>query len=352
MPSMASSNNLARQSKPKLSEQMERRKPPKNEPEHTSSIVSTGSTLLDLAISGGVFPTGGLPGGILVEIFGPSSTGKTVLLSEIAGAIQRRGGLVQFCDPEGRLNKQFALLFGLDVDAIEYSMPDTISEVFEPIRKWKPDPIDGVPHGIFADSLTALSTEMELDDKDPYGTRRAKEFSEKLRMVCRGFVEHNILMVCSNQVRQNINAGPFEQKYYSPGGEAIGFYSSVRLRCSLRERTKKTRKIRGQEHSSVIGVKIEVQVFKNSIWAPYHTAPVHIRFDYGIDDVSANLQYIKTNTKQTKYGLGDLDLYSSLEKSAGAVEDDKLEGQLRQEVIQLWNEIEDAFSTDRKKRRI
>ncbi len=335
----------------KLSEQMERRKPPQTEPEHTSSIVSTGSTLLDLAISGGVFPTGGLPGGILVEIFGPSSTGKTVLLSEIAGGIQRRGGLVQFCDPEGRLNKQFALLFGLDVDTIKYSTPDTISEVFDPIRKWEPDPLPNVPHGIFADSLTALTTEQEIDDKDPYGTRRAKEFSEKLRLVCRGFVEHNILMVCSNQVRQNINAGPFEQKYYSPGGEAIGFYSSVRLRCSLRERMKKERTIHGQKHSAVIGVKIDVQVFKNSVWAPYHTAPVHIRFDYGIDDVAANLQFIKTNTGTTKYGVGDMDLYKGLEQSAAAVEEDSLEGQLRQEVIVLWNEIEEAFSTGRKKRR-
>ena len=346
---MTDSNDLPRQSK--LSEQMERRKPPQKELEHTSSIVSTGSTLLDLAISGGAYKTGGLPGGILVEIFGPSSTGKTVLLSEIAGGIQRRGGQVQFCDPEGRLNKQFALLFGLDIDTIEYSTPDTISQVFKPIRDWEPDPLDDVPHGIFADSLTALTTEMELDDKDPYGTRRAKEFSEELRKACRGFVQHNILMVCSNQVRQNINAGPFEQKYYSPGGEAIGFYSSVRLRTSLRERIKKERTIRGQKHSAVTGVRIDVQVFKNSIWAPYHTAPVHIRFDYGIDDVAANLQYIKTNTKMTKYGVGDLDLYSSLDKSAGAVEEDKLEGKLREEVIVLWNEIEDAFSTDRKKRR-
>jgi RecA/RadA recombinase len=330
---------------------MERRKPPKKELEHTSCIASTGSTLLDLAISGGAFKRGGLPGGILVEIFGPTSTGKTVLLSEIAGGIQRRGGEVRFCDPEGRLNKQFALLFGLDIDTIEYSTPDTISKVFKPIREWKPDPLEGVPHGVFADSLTALTTEMELEDKDMYGTRRAKEFSEQLRKVCRSLVDHNILLVCSNQVRQNINAGPFEQKYYSPGGEAIGFYSSVRLRTSLRERMKKERKIRGREHSAVIGVKIDVQVFKNSVWAPYHTAPVHIRFDYGIDDVAANLQYIKTNMKMTKYGVGDMDLYQSLEQSATAVEEDRLERQLRDEVIALWNEIEDAFSTGRKKRR-
>lgn len=343
---------MTNSSSPSLSDQMERRKPPAEpEPEHTGCIVSTGSTLLDLAISGGAFPKGGLPGGILVEIFGPSSTGKTVLLSEIAGGIQRGGGEVHFCDPEGRLNFDFAALFGLDTEKMEYSTPDTVGQVFDPILKWAPKPLEHIPHGIFADSLTALTTEMELDNKDQYGTRRAKEFSEALRKCCRGFVANNILMVCSNQIRQNINAGPFEQKYYSPGGEAIGFYSSVRLRTSLRERMQKEKTIRGVNHKQAIGVKIDVQVFKNSIWAPYHTAPVIVRFDYGIDDVSANLQYIKTNTKQTKYGIGDMDLYPSLEQSAAAIEDDKLEDRLQKEVIGLWNEIEGSFATGRKKNR-
>ena len=67
-------------------------------------MISTGSTLLDLIISGTRVRGGGLPGGILVEIFGPSGTGKTVLLCEIGGVIQRQNGDVRYGDPEARLN--------------------------------------------------------------------------------------------------------------------------------------------------------------------------------------------------------------------------------------------------------
>jgi RecA/RadA recombinase len=99
------------------------------------TVISTGSTLLDLAISGGRIRGGGLPGGILVEVFGPSGSGKTVLLSEIAGAVQRQGGSIMFKDPEARLNPQFAKLFGLELKEGDYSNPDTVNEVFKADRQ-------------------------------------------------------------------------------------------------------------------------------------------------------------------------------------------------------------------------
>jgi len=105
---------------------------------NTEQVISTGSTLLDLAISGGRVRGGGIPGGILVEIFGQSGSGKTVLLCEIAGAIQRQGGDIMFHDPEARLNKQFARMFDLDISTIEYTTPNTIPEVFSGVREWNP----------------------------------------------------------------------------------------------------------------------------------------------------------------------------------------------------------------------
>lgn len=321
-----------------------------SEPKETEKLVSTGSTLLDLAISGLRFPYGGLPGGMMVEVFGPSGTGKTVLLSEIAGAVSRGGGQVMFHDPEARLNKQFAQLFGLDMDAVTYTTPNTIPEVFKPIRQWDPKP-DGVIHGVFADSLAALTTEWEIEEKDQYGMRRAKEFSEQLRLTCRTLASKGFLLVCSNQVRMNLDAGPYGPKFKSPGGEAIAFYSSVRLRTSQINKIKKEVSVRGKKHSTVSGVEIEVEVFKNSVSAPYNKAPVIIQFDYGIDDVKANLQYLKTNTGSTKYKVGDRELAVSLDASAQMVEEDGLEQRLKREVAQLWREIQSAFSAGRKKKR-
>ncbi|OQC75321.1 MAG: recombinase A [Spirochaetes bacterium ADurb.Bin001] len=342
----------------KLSEQVEEKiNNPNNynpaEYDGTGTTVSTGSTLLDLAISGGRFREGGIPLGILVEVFGPSGAGKTVILSQIAGNLQAMGGVIKFHDPEARLNKQFARIFGLDTGEIEYTIPDTIPEVFQSIRNWVPDKEDDGIYGAFADSLAALSTDMEMnkDTGDKMGMRRAKEFSEELRKTCRIFTQRNVLMVCSNQIRQNHDAGPYGMRYKSPGGEAIGFYSSLRLRCLSPQKIKEKRKIKGKEHERVIGVRTEIEVFKSSVWKPYRTAEIYILFNYGIDDIRGNLRYVKTVTGDTVYRIGDTKLSKSLNESILIVEEDGLEQELKEEVINLWNEVEAHFKEERKPRR-
>ena len=318
----------------------------------TGKMISTGSTLLDLAISGGRIRGGGIPSGILVEIFGPSGTGKTVLLSEVAGNIQNLNGEVMFHDPEARLNKQFALLFGFELDNAEYSNPNTVPELFRAVRGWEPKNSKMI-NGVFADSLAALSTDMEMDeeDGDKMGMRRAKEFSQELRRTCRILVEKNLLMVCSNQIRQNLDAGPYGSRYKSPGGEAVGFYSSLRLRTQFALRNAKLRKtvrVASKEVKRVIGVNIEVEVFKSSVWKPQRTAPVTIIFDYGIDDIRQNLQFIKNYKKYTIYTVGNTELDKSMDESIRIVEDGDFEEQLQAEVIDLWEEIEGMFNSERK----
>lgn len=317
-----------------------------------SKVISTGSTLLDLAISGGIKRGGGIPGGVFVEIFGPSSSGKTVLLCEIAGAVQRQGGQVRFDDPEARLNKTFAQLFDLDTDSIEYDTPDKVTEVFDNIRKWKPKGED-VIHGTFTDSLAALSTDIEMDndDGDKMGMRRAKEFSEGFRKNARIIAKNNYIMVCSNQVRENQDAGKYGAKYKSTGGFAIGFYASLRLRATNPEKIDDERIVAGKKVKRIIGVKTIFEVFKSSIWKPFHTAPVIIKFDYGIDDIMANLQYIKDFTKNTIYQVGEQKLAVSMEESIQMVEEQGLEKKLKREVISLWTEIEEKFTTERKPKR-
>lgn len=317
----------------------------------TSTMISTGSTLLDLAISGGRVRGGGIPGGILVEIFGPSGSGKTVLLCEIAGEIQRKGGDVMFHDPEGRLNKQFAKIFDLDIEGIVYEMPNTVTEVFQAVRKWEPN--ENIINGVLTDSLAALSTDMEMDNEegDKMGGRRAKEFSEQLRKTARIITNSNLLMVCSNQVRQNIGAGLYEQKYKSPGGEAVSFYSSLRLRTNTPSKLKRKIEVKGKNYSKVYGVTTEVEVFKSSVWKPFRTAPVTIDFDYGIDDIRENLKFLKQQTGSTIYAIGDHKLSKSIDNSIDLVETNDLEEELRETVIDAWEEMESLFNVERKKKK-
>ena len=316
-----------------------------------SIMRSTGSTLLDLAISGGRIRKGGIPAGIFVEIFGPSGSGKTVLLSEIAGDIQRKEGEVMFHDPEARLNKQFAKMFDLNIDEMSYQTPDTVTEVFSKARSWKPKV--GKTHGIFADSLAALSTDLEMgkDEGDKMGGRRAKEFSEQLRKTCREIKKKKYLMVCSNQLRQNMGGGEFEPKYKSPGGEALAFYASLRLRTFQPSKIWKTKTVAKKEVKRCIGVTIKIEVFKNSVWKPYRTAPLTILFDYGVDDIRQNLQFIKDYTDNTTYTVGGKKLNAALEKSIQIVERDNREVELQEEVIDLWESIESKFDSNRKNKK-
>lgn len=316
------------------------------------TIISTGSTLVDLAISGGRVRGGGLPGGILVEVFGPSGSGKTIFLSEVAGGVQRQGGQIMYHDPEARLNPTFAQLFGLELDPKDYLTPDKVPEVFSAVRDWEVEKKD-VINGIFADSLAALSTDQEMESKegDKMGMRRAKEFSEELRKTCRIIKQRNYLMVCSNQVRQNLDAGPYGQKYTTPGGEAVGFYSSLRLRFSKPEKIKEKRRIAGKEVVHVVGVEVQVEVFKSSIWEPYHTAPLTIIFDYGIDNTRDSLQFIKDHTSAKVYTLQGEQLSNSMAEAIKIVEDRGLEKVLKEEVIQLWEAIQEQFKTNRKPKR-
>lgn len=341
-----------------LSSQMTKRhqgEKPKKKAEYdgANKTISTGSTLLDLAISGGRYREGGIPIGILVEIFGPSGAGKTVLLCQIAGNMQKQDADIMFHDPEARLNSQFASMFGLNTREIQYTTPNTIPEVFKAVRDWLPSKETPAPlRGVFADSLAALSTNMEMgkDEGDKMGMRRAKEFSEELRKTCRIITQQEVLMVCSNQIRQNPDAGIYGQKWKSPGGEAIGFYSSLRLRCGNSSKIKIKRTVKGNEHERVAGVKTEIEVYKSSVWEPYHTASVYILFGYGIDDIRANLRYLKTTNNLTTYQLHGQNLGKNIDAAIQEIESLGAEQELKDEVIDLWNEIESKFVQKRKAR--
>jgi protein RecA len=344
-----------------LSTQMKRKvnaikeKPKKEESELDGNfeiMTSTGSTLVNLAISGGRIHGGGLPGGILVEAYGPSQSGKTAFLCEVAGSIQRNNGDAQFHDPEARLDQQYFAMYGVKIKKENYYQPDTVTELFGNVRKWEPEEIKNIVHGIFADSLAALSTDLEMDndDGDKMGGKRAKDFSEQLRKTCRIIKKKNYLMVCSNQIRQNMNAGAYAPKHTSPGGEAVKFYASVRLKFNNPEKIYKTVKVAGKDVKKVIGITTEIEVIK-TVDKPYRKAPMTIVFDYGIDNIRANLQYIKDFTKNTTYCLGERSLSNSIEEAIKIIESEGLEKPLEEEVINLWEFIESKFESDRKSKR-
>jgi hypothetical protein len=123
------------------------------------------------------------------------------------------------------------------------------------------------------------------------------------------------------------------------------------LKTQITKRHKVEKTFKGKDISKIIGVRIEVEVFKSSIWEPFHTAPVTIIFDYGIDDIRENLQFIKDYSKYSTYTLGGESLDKSMNEAIKIIEEDKLESVLKEEVINLWEEREMAFKVERKPKR-
>lgn len=337
-------------------------------------VVSTGSTWLDLAISGERRRGGGVPGNCFMEISGPEGTGKTALLAELCASVQSKGGDSSFKDPESRIDEEYCRIYGVELCAKNYSTPDTVEEVFEEIEKWEPKPtISDAINFIGTDSLAALSTDMEMDEEDKMGQRRAKMFSQGFRKTARLLRPRNILLACSNQVRDG--------KYgdTTPGGRAIRFYASLRIGLKQIEEITKTIRISGEEKeegqkeltrrervkkekeakekgekpdknkiSQPIGILTECFVKKSSVGTPYRKAKIYIIFGYGIDDVRGNLAYLKEMRNTNGYVCPDGKSYMSMEQAVLHVEETGQIAQLKEEVINLWEHIDNKFKVTRK----
>ena len=298
------------------------------------NIVSTGSTLLDLAISGKRVRGGGIPAGIVCEFFGPPGCGKTGVLNSIAAAAQKKGGDVHYDDPEKRLDLGYAHMIGAEVTEENYHFPDTVSEVFKGIWGWNPKPSQkGAICVRIEDSLAALSTELEMEGEDKMGMRRAKEFSEGLRKTCRIIGKNNWIIACSNQIRSGERG-----KTTTTGGFGIPFYASLRVKMlpSYPE-FKLKRVVDGTE--VVEGVRITCEIFKTSISSTlFHKEEIFYLFDYGIHDVWANLEYLKDKNKNSLYLAFDKE-FKAIRKAVQYIEDNNLEHELRKMVINRWEEI-------------
>jgi RecA/RadA recombinase len=313
-------------------------------------VVSTGSTLLDCAISGNRIYGGGIPGGIVVEIFGPSAHGKTLLVVEICSSAEAKGGLAEFNDPEGRLDKEYARLTnGLDLSAKgKYRRSKTVEEVFERVEEWVEEEGSGEIDVMAVDSLAALSTEVEMEDEDKRGQMKAKKMSESLRKNALNLAQERRLLVCTNQIRQG-STPQGKPKEIVPGGEAFPFYASLRIRIGPPPYGKGgTFKIEDEvkldkgKAQKVIGIHPYAYCIKNTCDDPYREVPLYIIFGYGIDDVRANLQWIKDIKGNTQYDCITKD-YSSMKKAIQYIEENNLQADLRKQTIDLWMEIEAKF---------
>jgi len=304
-----------------------------------TDLVSTGSTLLDLTISGSK-GIGGIPRGIIMEIYGAAGSGKTAILSEIGADAQSKGGQVMFLDPEARLDQEYARIYGIKLDAKDYHRPDQVDEMFDLIAQWQPKNPKMI-NVVATDSLAALSSSLEMESSDKMGMRRAKLFSEGLRKTARIIANNGWIIACSNQVRE----GQFGET--TTGGRAIPFYASLRIRVNQAGKIEREIDINGKKVKKALGIESTCYIQKSTVDAPYRDCKIYIRFGYGIDDVMGNLQYVKDMTRNTLYDCFDGKTYQSMERAIMYIEENELQGRLKESVIELWHEVENKFKTNR-----
>ena len=319
-----------------------------NEGDFKRGVLSTGSTLLDCAISSERVYGGGVPAGVILEIYGPSSSGKTAILAELAASAKHKGGAVRFEDPEGRLDNEYAKKCGLDLAKGEYFRPDTVEDYFEGLQGWQPKGKKGALHVSCGDSIAAFSTRAEMADPamEYAAAKRAQKYTQGFRTLGRQIAHSGWIVMGSNHEVINFDTGAKT----TPGGNAWKYWASIRLRIAKAYRQgdiKRTWKISSQTVERIIGIRSDIKVVKNSCGQPFREVPVFIIFGRGVDDVRGNLWWLKHTLGTDKYDCVDKE-YSDIYAAIKYVEDNNLEGPLRDKVIKLWNTIDLHFTDDRK----
>lgn len=262
-------------------------------PTIVSEWVSTGSTMLDLAISNRKY--GGLPVGRVTEITGLEQSGKSLLAAHVLANTQKMGGLAVFIDTENAVSTEFFDAIGLDLKSMMYVPLETMEDVFETIETI----VDKVRSSdknrlvtIVVDSVAGASTKIEMEkdfDKDGYATAKALIISKAMRKITNLIGRERICLIFTNQLRQKMNAPAFSDPWTTPGGKGLPFHASVRLRLSSIGAIKGVRN--GKEE--IIGARVRVKVVKNRVGPPLRECEYEVYFDSGIDDYSGWIRPMK-----------------------------------------------------------
>ena len=259
-------------------------------PTDIKEFISTGSSVLDLAISNR--PNGGVAVGRITEINGLESSGKSLIGTHILAETQKRGGVAVYIDTETSVSREWLETIGVDVSKLLYLHVETVEDIFECIEsiivKIRESDRERLV-SILVDSLAGASTKVEMEadfEKDGWATSKAIIVSKAMRKITQMIGRERIALVFTNQLRQKLGV-MFGDPWTTSGGKALPFHASTRIRL------KNMGQIKVGAKNDVIGMKCRAQIIKNRLGPPLRHADFNLYFDSGIDDMGSWLTVLK-----------------------------------------------------------
>lgn len=285
--------------------------------------VPTGCLSIDIALG-----IGGVPRGRIIEIFGPEASGKTTLAQHIVAEVQKLGGIAAFIDAEHALDPDYAKIIGVDVKEMLISQPDTGEQALEILETLvRSNAVDVV----VIDSVAALvpRKEIEGDMGDSHMGLQARLMSQALRKLTGVVSKSKTVVIFINQIRHKIGVF-FGNPEVTTGGNALKFYSSVRIEVRRSAQIK--------QGDRIIGNRVKTKIVKNKVAAPFKTCEFDIMYNEGIsisgDLLDTGTVYGVVSKSGNSYSYGDIKLGVGRENAKRFLRaDKKLMKEIRKKIM-------------------